>query len=130
MTVAPLPNSGRIRVNAVTCDEHGDVLPEMISAPFTVEDAAMLGAMPFGCTGCMADGGDEQALIYPPEVDWEPAAAPLPQHWLDIGHDPDATPPYYPIWEIRPTARSEFGDPVYRTGSRLPNPEGPIERRG
>lgn len=115
-----------IRVNRVTCEEHGDLRPEGFIFPFTVQNAQMLGALPFGCTGCMKDGSDEQALIYPPEVDWEPAQAPLPQHWADIGHDPDATPSWYPIWEVRPVARSEFGDPIYRTGTRLLNPEGPI----
>lgn len=131
MPLSPLPTeSVLIRVNRVTCDEHGDVRPEGFIWPFTVQDAQMLGALPFACTRCVLEYGIEHALLYPPDVDWEPASAVLPQHWADIGHDPDATPQWYPIWEVRTTARSEFGDPVYRMGTRQHWESGPFDPEG
>ena len=120
MTKSPLPSDGLIQINSVACDEHGALNPEMIALPFSME-ARCLVALPFGCTACMIEG-DEHALIYPPIVDWEPCESPLAQHISAIGHDQDATPPYYPIWEVRPTARTEYGTPIYRAGTRLSNP--------
>lgn len=95
----------------------------MIVCPFTLE-ASLLKLMPLVCGACIQEDF-ERALIEPPEIEWEPATEPLPQHWADIGYDPDANPQWYPIWEARPVDRTPEGDAIYRLG-RLRKSDGSI----
>ena len=118
---APLPSTGIVRIDAVRCEEHGDILPEMIVVPFSL-DAALLRLLPFVCGAC-AEEDAEAAYLYPPAVEWTAIAAPMVQHWGDVGYDPDARPSWYPIWHARPVARTEDGDPIYRLG-RLKQADG------
>lgn len=127
---APLPEHGLIRIDRATCPEHGDALPEAFCTPFSV-DLDMLGpgslplfdAFPMLCGTCVAELGLEQALMYPPELDWQRVDRPELQHWADIGHDPDARPQWYPLWEVRAARETVLPDGrrerMFLTGSRL-----------
>ena len=86
-----------------------------IGYPFSLE-TRLLKAMPIACYSCFKVHGMEYALIYGPDIDWEPADEPYVNHWASIGHDPDCKPPYYPIWQHRPVAYTLDHDPIYDFG--------------
>lgn len=121
---APLPDSGLVRIDSAACPEHGNVLPEMIVCPFTI-DTSLLKMLTIVCGACAQDDV-EQALLYPPDIEWAHVDEPGLQHWADIGFDPDAKPQFYPIWDVRPVKVVAHDGRIERTfrSGKMPLPDG------
>lgn len=113
-----------IRIDKVACGEHGNLLPEMFSVPFSISSEVLVG-LPIACGRCKREHGEEHAFLSPPTVEWRESEQ-LTEHVVAIGYDPDARPQYYPVWQVRPVGRVRDADGtvsnLYRTGSyKQPN---------
>lgn len=101
------------------------MLPEMVVTPFTI-DCSLLRLLAIVCGVCAYRDGHEQAMNYPPEMEGEVVDAPGLQHWVDVGHDPDAKPSWYPIWGLSPHSTVVDDEGVHRTfrSGKMLQPDG------